>query len=124
MCKEVLLIVDSKQTLDFDTTGDAIEHAESLHGHEKFDIYTLYKTGRMGGIQWKISTDTATNLREAAKAEALRDAPRHYQPWTEREMDVLRNSYPTYDVATLAENLGRTYKSVYGKLFKMGLIVK
>ena len=129
MAKEVLLIADlgsahAETQWEFETTGEAIKYAEQKkREHSTFHIYTLFKTGTFGGIQWKLSADTATNLRETAKAEALKEAPRKYKPWTNLEIQTVKDSYHRgVEISAIAEALNRTYKSVYGKLWKLGVI--
>jgi len=121
MSKAVLLIMDQDAALDFETTGEAIAYAEAYSkSHEQFDVYTLFKSGTMGSIQWTLSADTATNLRENAKAKA---APRTQRHWTETELTTLKDAHSRgMAFADIAEALGRTYKSVYSRLWKMGVL--
>ena len=130
MCKAVIMIVDSgedltEMTYSFNTTGEAMEYAESLRGKERFDIYTLFKTGTLGGIQWKLSADTASNLRDIARKETIKKTPRTYKAWTDRETDIAAQAYKNgLSVSAVALRLSRPYKSVHSKLNKLGLIEK
>ena len=125
MKKSVILIVDldqpSEDTTYFNTTGEAVEYAEALRGNKSFDIYTIYKSGKLGGIMWELAVDTATNLREI---ETNSKRPKKaYKRWSRLETQTLVDNYNGgMPVRDLAAYLHRPYKSVYGKLSKLGVL--
>ena len=115
MTSPVKLVVDSETAYNFETTGEAIEYAESLVHCERFDIYTLYKSGIVSGIKWKLATDTATNLRECSKKPKNKRAMR---PWTALEVQTLAENYRRgVKVSLIAEILNRSVKSCSNKLY-------
>ena len=119
MTSPVKLVVDSETAYNFETTGEAIAYAESLVHCERFDIYTLYKSGIVSGIKWKLATDTATNLRECSKKPKNKRAMR---PWTALEFKTLEDNYINgVDVSRIAEILNRSSKSCSNKLYNTGM---
>ena len=120
MTSPVKLVVDSETAYNFETTGEAIEYAESLVHCERFDIYTLYKSGIVSGIKWKLATDTATNLRECSKKP--KKNKRAMRPWTALEVQTLADNYRRgVKVSLIAEILNRSVKSCSNKLYNAGI---
>lgn len=118
----VILIADSTDKEFGDMTGfatvaEAQAFADTLGGNTNFEIFTLYTRGtRPTTIAWELLTDNATNLRENTKAKAAKKKTRGGNPWTQIELDALidarRRKVP---LKRIAENLGRTYASIYTK---------
>lgn len=114
--KSVILLVEGqKEHLKFETVKEAQDFAArfELSSKEKFAIYTLYMQGERAQIDWKLETDTATNLREnKKKKEKVRKGK-----WSSLELEALKKAHEKgLTIKSIAEVLKRSYNSVYIKV--------
>ena len=100
--KPVLMMTDSSEEeyggmQEFDTIKEAQEYAATTDG-KAFRLYTLFSVGTVGKIEWNLTVDTATNMRENTKAKKQKEerrkaAPRSSSTWTALEKDTLIKNY-------------------------------
>jgi DNA-binding NarL/FixJ family response regulator len=119
--KPILLIADTVGMLEFDTVKEAVDYAEQVEQDPEFHIYSLFSRGERRGIEWKLATDTATNLRENRKEEEKK----RKGTWTTREVDIaLEHLGKGVPISDIAKGLKRSYNAVYSKLLALGAIKK
>lgn len=91
--KQVILVTENAHGADFVTDFDTIKEAQNQaeeSAYEEFEIYTRYMKGERAKIDWKLESDTVTNLREAEKTKPKKE--KTFRKWTYLEEQTLLNS--------------------------------
>lgn len=102
MPREVILFTNRDTNAEaisfFDTVEEAQQEAEAYvtavpAKQQKFEIFTLFKSGTWGSLQWDFAVDTATNLIQNAKSNAVPKPTRRHAHFTNLELDSIKAAH-------------------------------